>query len=128
MHLTLKKETTRPPGNNFLLQKTKFDRFIEIYNLERPHQAIGMRYPAELYCSSPRDYDGVSEDLQYPFHDRTAIVTRCGCICIGKSKISLSHVFAGQMVGIKQVEEKIWLVSFMHYDLGFFDHEAYARL
>jgi putative transposase len=124
MHLTLKKETTRPTGNNFLQQQAKFDRFIDIYNRERPHQGIGMRYPAELYSCSPRGYNGVSEDLSYPFHDRTAIVTRCGRICIGRRKINLSHVFAGQMVGIKQVEDKIWLVSFMHYDLGFFDHEA----
>jgi putative transposase len=124
MHLTLKKETTRPAGNNFLQQQAKFDRFIEVFNNERPHQAIGMRYPTELYSPSPRGYEGVSEDLQYPFHDRTAIVTRCGRICIGRRKINLSHVFAGQKVGIKQVEDKIWLVSFMHYDLGFFDHEA----
>lgn len=33
-------------------------------------------------------------------------------------------MFAGQHIGIKEVEEKIWLVSFMHYDLGFFDHET----
>jgi putative transposase len=33
-------------------------------------------------------------------------------------------VFAGQKVGIKEVSDKIWLVAFMHYDLGFFDHEA----
>jgi putative transposase len=124
MHLTLKKETTRPAGNNFLQQQAKFDRFIEVFNNERPHQAIGMRYPSELYSPSPRGYEGVSEDLQYPFHDRTAIVTRCGRICIGRRKINLSHVFAGQKVGIKQVEDKIWLVSLMHYDLGFFDHEA----
>jgi len=39
-------------------------------------------------------------------------------------KINLSQVFAGQRVGVKQVEEKIWLVSFMRYDLGFFDHET----
>ena len=31
---------------------------------------------------------------------------------------------AGQWVGIREIEEKIWLVSFMHYDLGFFDHET----
>jgi hypothetical protein len=37
---------------------------------------------------------------------------------------NLSQAFAGQMVGVKQVEEKIWLVSFMRYDLGFFDHET----
>jgi hypothetical protein len=38
--------------------------------------------------------------------------------------INLSQAFAGQKVGVKQVEEKIWLVSFMRYDLSFFDHET----
>jgi hypothetical protein len=33
-------------------------------------------------------------------------------------------VFAGQNVGIKQVSERIWLVSFMDYDLGYFDDET----
>jgi hypothetical protein len=32
--------------------------------------------------------------------------------------------FAGQKVGVKQVEDRIWLVSFMHYDLGYFDDET----
>jgi len=31
---------------------------------------------------------------------------------------------AGQRVGVKQVDERIWLVSFMHYDLGYFDDET----
>jgi putative transposase len=57
-------------------------------------------------------------------HDRTIIVTSCDRICIDRRKINLSQVFAGQKVGIREVEEKIWLVSFMHYDLGFFDHHA----
>ena len=35
----------------------------------------------------------------------------------------MSTVFAGQNVGIKQVGDKIWLVTFMHYDSGYFDHE-----
>jgi hypothetical protein len=39
-------------------------------------------------------------------------------------KINLSVVFAGQSVGIKQVGDEIWLVSFMEYDLGYFDHET----
>lgn len=62
--------------------------------------------------------------MTYPFHDRTLTITQCGRICIGRRKINLSAVFAGQDVGIKEVSEKIWLVSFMHYDLGFFDHES----
>jgi putative transposase len=33
-------------------------------------------------------------------------------------------VFAGQNVGVRQITVRIWLVSFMHYDLGFFDDET----
>ena len=122
MHLTLKKEATRPAAVNFLQQQAKFDRFRQIYNFDRPHQGIGMKYPAELYSASPRPFQGLGE-LEYPLHDRTVTVTHCGRICIGKRKINLSHVFAGQRVGIREVEDKIWLVSFMQYDLGWFDQE-----
>jgi putative transposase len=123
MHLTLKKEATKPAAANFLKQQSRFDDFIAYYNAERPHQALGMQYPAELYTPSTRPYRGL-EELDYPFHDRTVTVTHCGRICLGKRKINLSTVFAGQRVGIKEVADKIWLVSFMHYDLGFFDHET----
>ena len=58
----------------------------------------------------------------YPWHNRTIRVTRCGRICIGKRKINFSTVFAGQLVGIREVEDQIWLVSFMDYDLGYFDN------
>ena len=51
-------------------------------------------------------------------------MTTCGRICFNRQKINLSTVFAGQNVGIKQVSDKIWLVSFMDYDLGYFDHET----
>ena len=51
-------------------------------------------------------------------------VTHCGRICFYGRKINLSHVFAGQNVGVTQVGERIWLVTFMHYDLGYFDNEA----
>jgi putative transposase len=122
MHLTLKKEATRPAAKNFLQQQAKFDRFIHSFNNERPHQALDMKYPAELYSPSPRPYQGLPQ-LQYPFHDRTVTVTQCGRICIGRRKINLSQVFAGQNVGIREVSENVWLVSFMHYDLGFFDHQ-----
>jgi putative transposase len=123
MHLTLKKEATKPPAKNFLQQQGKFDDFIQCFNHDRPHQALNMKYPGELYRPSPRAYTGLSE-VEYPFHDRTITVTQCGRICIGRRKINLSGVFAGQNIGITEVSEKIWLVSFMQYDLGFFDHES----
>jgi putative transposase len=45
MHLTLKLETTKPAGANFLQQQAKFDHFIAEFNTERPHQALGMKPP-----------------------------------------------------------------------------------
>ena len=122
MHLTLKNETTRPAGMNSLQQQSKFDDFLREFNNERPHQALDMKCPAEVYQPSPRPYTGLPE-LAYPFHDRTIHVTCCGRICLHRKKINLSTVFAGQAVGLKEVEEGIWLVSFMDYDLGYVDLE-----
>jgi putative transposase len=82
-----------------------------------------MQYPVERYVRSTRIYRGLPE-LEYPFHDKTVTVTTCGRICFNRRKINLSLVFAGQKVGVKQVSENIWLVSFMDYDLGYFDDEA----
>jgi putative transposase len=123
MHLTLKTETTKPAAGNVLQQQARFDAFIRQYNQERPHQALDMKVPADLYTRSPRVYRGL-EDLTYPFHDQTVTVTGCGRICFKGRKVNFSHVFAGQNVGVTQVGEHIWLVTFMQYDLGYFDDET----
>lgn len=120
MHLTLKKEATRPAGKNILQQQAKFDDFLEEFNLERPHE--GMKCPAEIYVPSPRPYLGIP-DPYYPFHDRTVTITSCGRLCLYRKKINLSKSLAGQAVGVKEVDSRIWLVSFMDYDLGYVDLE-----
>ena len=122
MHLTLKKEATRPAGMNFLQQQARFDSFIAEFNDERPHEALGMKMPAEAYHGSTRDYHGLPE-LDYPLHDKDVTVTCCGRICMHRKKINISAVLAGQKLGIKEVDDGIWLVSFMHYDLGYIDLE-----
>jgi len=122
MHLTLKKEATRPPGANSLQQQATFDAFLHAFNTERPHEALAMKCPAALYAASPRPYRGLPE-LAYPFHDRDILVTACGRICLHNKKINISAVLAGQKLGVKEVDEGIWLVSFLHYDLGYIDLE-----
>jgi len=123
MHLTLKKETTKPSEMNLLQQQARFDNFVTEFNSERPHEALRMKYPCELYTKSNRIYEGLPA-IEYPLHDRMVLVTSCGRICIKKLKINLSQVFAGQAVGIKEVNDGIWLVTFMDYDLGYFDEES----
>ncbi len=123
MHLTLKKEATKPAAANVLQQQARFDTFVTQYNRDRPHQALDMKVPADLYVRSDRVYRGL-EELTYPFHDGTFTVTQCGRICFKARKVNLSHVFAGQNVGVTQVSERVWLVTFMRYDLGYFDDET----
>ena len=82
-----------------------------------------MKVPADVYTPSPRVYCGLTE-LTYPFHDQTITVKQCGRICFHTRKVNLSHVFAGQNVGVTQVGEHVWLVTFMHYDLGYFDDQT----
>jgi len=122
MHLTLKKEATRPPSMNSLQQQARFDDFVREFNTERPHEALSMKMPAERYTPSPRRYAGLP-DITYPLHDRDVVVTACGRICMHRKRINISTVLAGQRVGIKEVDEGIWIVSFMHYDLGYIDLE-----
>lgn len=85
--------------------------FLEEFNNEQPHQALDMKRPVEVYISSSRPYRGLPE-LDYP-STTTFHVTYCGRICLHRKKINVSTVFAGQAVGIKEVEEGIWLASFM---------------
>ena len=80
----------------------------------------GLRPPSR--CASPRRYDGLP-DLKHPFQDRDIVVTACGRICMHKKKINVSTVLAGQKLGIKQVDDGIWLVALMHYGLGNIDLE-----
>lgn len=122
MHRTLKQETARPPGMNALQQQARFDAFISEFNEERPHEALAMKLPTELYTPSSRPYSGLPE-LTYPLHDKDILVTACGRICMMRKKINVSTVLAGQRLGIKEVDDGIWLVSFMHYDLGYIDLE-----
>jgi putative transposase len=122
MHLTLKKEATKPAAFNFLQQQERFDDFSEVYNHQRPHQGLGGAYPADIYTPSARVYQPPPEP-EYAYHDRVIRVTRCGRLCLGQRKINFSVVFAGQLIGIREVADQVWQVSFMDYDLGYFDQE-----
>ena len=91
-----------------------------------PTEIVGIvanaRYESLVDEAYPMVYMPIPE-LTYPFHDRDILVTACGRICLHRKKINISTVLAGQKLGIKEVDDGIWLVSFSHYDLGYFDLE-----
>ena len=123
MHRTLKAEATQPPAFNFLQQQEKFYEFMQEYNFERPHQALEMKCPGDLYRKSQRPYAGLP-DITYPGYDRTILVSHCGRICIHNLKVHIGRPLANQPIGIRLVDDGIWEVSFKDYDLGYFDEES----
>lgn len=122
MHLTLKKETTKPPGMNALQQQARFDDFVDEFNTERPHQTLSMKCPDDVYTPSQRPYQGLP-DVTYETHERDIIVTACGRICMHREKINISTCLTGQRPGLSEVDDGVWSVSFMHHDLGYIDLE-----
>jgi transposase InsO family protein len=122
MHRTLKQETTRPAAQNSLAQQARFDAFVETFNTLRPHEALQMKTPAAVYTPSPRRFAGLPE-LVYPFHDLDLVASQSGVIALHGRAVFIASVFGGQRLGLREVDNDVWLVSFMHYDLGYIDLE-----
>lgn len=122
MHLDLKRETTRPPAANELAQQERFDRFIEIYNFERPHEGIGMKTPSTLFAPAlDRPYRGLPTDLEYPLSDVTRRVSSSGHVRLTDNiRIFVSEALRGERVGLREVDVGIWAVSFMTTEIGTF--------
>lgn len=121
MHLTLKRETTRPAATNLLQQQERFDRFVEVYNTERPHEALGQQPPAAIYEKSSTSMAGLETEPRYPLHDFQRRVTASGHVRTGvdgRRVFFLSNALAGELVGLREIEAGRYLVSFGDLDLG----------
>jgi len=128
MHRTLKAETTRPPAATLLQQQERFDAFVEIFNRDRPHEALAMHRPLDVYERSPREYDANLPVPLYPLHDLVATVSSCGHVRLPGSGRAGGHYFlsnalAGQRVGLREIADYQWLVSFLKLDLGVIDEK-----
>jgi transposase InsO family protein len=122
MHRTLKAETTRPARQNSLQQQERFDEFRREFNEERPHEALGMKRPAQLYRRSDRYLPEPLPALTYPLHDDVLNVTHCGKIRLpGGRQVYLSQALACQDVGLRERADGRWLIAYATLDLGSFD-------
>jgi transposase InsO family protein len=129
MHRTLKETVTKPAGKNLLQQQEIMDSFLKVFNEERPHEALQMKCPADVYHSSDRVYPEILDEFNYTGSDLIRRISGCGTISISRGgssrKIFISEVFANQEVGIKKIEEGVWSVRFMDFNLGYFSDDSH---
>jgi putative transposase len=121
LHLTLKKETTRPAGRNFLQQQERFDRFRREYNTQRPHEALQMKRPNDIYKLGRKTPYRKSKTPDYKCDDWVRKVRSNGWIRFQSKAIYLTKALQGHEVGLRQVSESQWLVSFVDLELGYID-------
>lgn len=108
-------------------EQAALDLWREEFNQERPHEALGMKCPADVYQKSARVYEGTPEDIDYPGLD-TRRVTRCGNMVWNGLGIFLSTSLAGWSVGLKPGERGRFELWFGRVLLGWLDPETHSFL
>jgi putative transposase len=127
MHRTLKLEGINPVEENIFKQQEKFDLFRKEFNEVRPHQALNMKTPSELYSPSSHQYMKL-EDLEYPSFELVRRVGSDGRISFdgtGKTRrrLQIGQAFCGENVGLKLVGDDVWDIYFMEFNLGVYNEK-----
>lgn len=121
LHRTLKSATLDPPAATMRKQQEVFDRFIEEYNWERPHEALGQIPPGDLYEPSLRPYPGKVREMEYGEDRQVRYVKRSGEISWNNRHWYLSEALGGERVGLEEIEGPYWQISFGDLILGKLD-------
>lgn len=122
-HRTLKRELLEPNYfRNINHIQEHFDKWRDIYNIERPHEAIGMKVPAERFQPSYRRYPEVLPDIEYGAEDKVRKVDCRGRISLGRRNIFVGMPFAKELVAIRpSIETDVVQFFYAHQKLGEID-------
>jgi transposase InsO family protein len=97
LHLDLERELR---GEPVVEQQAGFDEWRRIFNQERPHEALEMKCPAELYRRSERKYEGTPADLEYKGMEARRVL-KWGSICWKGQAVFISGALSGWSVGLE---------------------------
>ena len=121
MHKTLKAEATRPPRYGMKEQQRVFNRFMDYYNNERPHEALEQKTPGTAYQKSVRSYPDKLPVIEYPDHYKTRHIHRGGTIKWRNKELYLSGTLAGEYVGLTEVDNGMWKIYFSFVPIALID-------
>jgi hypothetical protein len=118
MHRTLKQGTTHPPARSMRLQQRKFDEFRHEYNTQRPHEALQMKRPAEVYRPSKRRMPARIGPYDYPTNNLVRRVSRCGTIRVFGNQVFVSQTLNEDYVALEEVDDGVYDLYFCFYFIG----------
>ena len=121
MHLTLQQETATPPASSLTAQQRRFDSFQEVFNHERPHEALGQKCPGEVYQSSPRSYPESLAKVEYPAEMEVRGIKGNGVFNWRGEVVFLGEALSHERVGLMEIADGCWGVYFCRHPLGVLD-------
>lgn len=129
LHRDIAMEVERRPETDLDAQRASLETWRRTFNFERPHEAIGMRMPAELYTNSERTWSKDAIEVDYPRDYLTRRVSRHGTIGFEGAVILIASALEGWCVGLKPCPERTYLVWYGPLCLGTIDMrtEAFIR-
>lgn len=114
-------EVERSAAATGVEQQAVLDVWRKTFNEERPHEALGMRVPVEVYQRSARHYDPTAVALSYPTGYLQRRVGRSGQLTLDNTQISVSMALAGYDVGLESLDDARYAVWFGRLCLGNID-------
>jgi transposase InsO family protein len=129
MHRTMKAECCKPPSVNGPAQQQRFDRWRKEFNEERPHEALGMRVPADVYHASARRLDERVKPRLYEPGIETLRVDGAGFIALNGGTSYVGESFKEVDVALERDESSgLILVRYANVRLGQLAASPNARL
>jgi transposase InsO family protein len=116
MHRTLKHDA--PAQKNHQRQQHRFDLFLEEYNWQRCHEALGRKTPGSVYRRSPRPYPIKLPPIEYDSGFVVRQVRHNGEIKWCGDFIYISQVLAQEPLGLKQIDDELWELRYSFHLLG----------
>lgn len=84
----------------------RFDPWRDMYNTERPHEALGLAVPARRYRLSPRRFQEEPPPWDYGPGAETRKVYNKGLISYHGREYKIGKAFQGKRVGIRRLPEE----------------------
>ena len=124
VHLDISRELQRA---GYTDRQAAFDLWRQEFNDERPHEALGMQFPCEVYEPSVRSYAGTPQQLTYP-GIACRRVKQGGTISYAGVEYFISTALRGWDVGLAAVREGRFEVRFAGLILGQIEPSSAAFL
>jgi transposase InsO family protein len=121
MHADLSKEIQGKVPGGIKANQIVINEWVKEYNEIRPHEALDMRTPADIYCKSEIKYDELSCNCEYPFGFETKKIYKSGCIRIKKNFYYVSTVLNGFTIGLEEKNEGEYLLWLNNFPIGILD-------